>query len=97
MPDKEVKVVRFDDIDEETLLVLRGQVFTNGVFDLIHKGHVDYLYKASLLADKMILGLNAARELAERNNQAVFFIYKAADGEFDEYVSAKFSRYLNAN
>jgi len=34
-------------------------VFTNGVFDIIHKGHIDYLYKASLLGDKMILGLNA--------------------------------------
>ena len=45
----------------------------------------------------MILGLDAARELAERNKQAVFFIYKAADGEFDEYISAEFSRYLNGN
>lgn len=34
-------------------------VFTNGVFDIIHRGHVDYLNKASLLGDKMILGLNA--------------------------------------
>lgn len=34
-------------------------VFTNGVFDIIHKGHIDYLYKASQLGDKLILGLNA--------------------------------------
>ena len=33
-------------------------VFTNGCFDIIHKGHVDYLYKTSLLADYFILGLN---------------------------------------
>lgn len=33
-------------------------VFTNGCFDIIHRGHVEYLYKASLLGDKLILGLN---------------------------------------
>jgi D-beta-D-heptose 7-phosphate kinase/D-beta-D-heptose 1-phosphate adenosyltransferase len=34
-------------------------VFTNGVFDIVHKGHVDYLNKASHLAKHMILGLNS--------------------------------------
>lgn len=33
-------------------------VFTNGVFDLIHLGHVDYLEKARLLGDKLIVALN---------------------------------------
>ena len=33
-------------------------VFTNGCFDLIHLGHVDYLEKARLLGDKLVLGLN---------------------------------------
>ncbi len=33
-------------------------VFTNGCFDIVHLGHVDYLEKSSLLGDKMILGLN---------------------------------------
>ena len=31
-------------------------VFTNGCFDLLHLGHVDYLEKARLLGDKLILG-----------------------------------------
>jgi len=34
-------------------------VFTNGVFDIIHRGHIDYLYKASLKGNKLIIGLNA--------------------------------------
>ena len=34
-------------------------VFTNGVFDLIHPGHITYLAKASELGDKLIIGLNA--------------------------------------
>ena len=33
-------------------------VFTNGCFDLLHLGHVDYLEKARALGDKLILGLN---------------------------------------
>jgi rfaE bifunctional protein nucleotidyltransferase chain/domain len=34
-------------------------VFTNGVFDLIHAGHVDYLSKARKLGDILIVGLNS--------------------------------------
>lgn len=34
-------------------------VFTNGCFDLIHLGHVDYLEKARMLGDKLVVGLNS--------------------------------------
>ena len=33
-------------------------VFTNGVFDLLHRGHVDYLAKARDLGDRLIIGVN---------------------------------------
>lgn len=33
-------------------------VFTNGCFDLLHLGHVDYLEKARGLGDKLVIGLN---------------------------------------
>lgn len=33
-------------------------VFTNGVFDLIHRGHADYLAKARELGDALIIGVN---------------------------------------
>lgn len=33
-------------------------VFTNGCFDILHLGHVDYLEKARMLGDKLVLGLN---------------------------------------
>lgn len=33
-------------------------VFTNGCFDIIHLGHIDYLEKACQLGDKLVLGLN---------------------------------------
>ncbi len=33
-------------------------VFTNGCFDILHKGHIEYLAKASELADIFVVGLN---------------------------------------
>lgn len=33
-------------------------VFTNGCFDILHKGHVDYLAKAADMGDVLVLGLN---------------------------------------
>jgi rfaE bifunctional protein nucleotidyltransferase chain/domain len=37
----------------------RKIVFTNGVFDIIHRGHVSYLNEAKALGDYLIVGLNA--------------------------------------
>ncbi|MGN6638615.1 MAG: D-glycero-beta-D-manno-heptose 1-phosphate adenylyltransferase [Mucilaginibacter sp.] len=34
-------------------------VFTNGVFDLLHIGHITYMAKASELGDKLVIGLNS--------------------------------------
>lgn len=34
-------------------------VFTNGCFDILHLGHIDYLEKARSIGDKLIVGLNA--------------------------------------
>ena len=34
-------------------------VFTNGCFDLLHKGHIDLLNKASTFGDILIVGLNS--------------------------------------
>lgn len=33
-------------------------VFTNGCFDLLHRGHVDYLAKAADTGNKLIIGVN---------------------------------------
>ncbi|MEL6668830.1 MAG: D-glycero-beta-D-manno-heptose 1-phosphate adenylyltransferase [Bacteroidota bacterium] len=34
-------------------------VFTNGVFDLLHRGHLTYLAQARALGDRLIVGLNS--------------------------------------
>ncbi|MFD0764164.1 D-glycero-beta-D-manno-heptose 1-phosphate adenylyltransferase [Mucilaginibacter lutimaris] len=55
-------------------------VFTNGVFDLLHLGHITYLSKAAELGDKLIIGLNTdasvkrlkgeSRPVNDQNNRA---------------------------
>ena len=53
-------------IDLQTAVMLRDQlkqtgqtlVFTNGHFDLLHVGHLDYLEKARALGDALFVGLN---------------------------------------
>src|SRR5580698_2266563 len=56
-------------------------VFTNGVFDLLHIGHITYMAKAAELGDKLIIGLNAyssvkrikgeSRPVNDQNSRAV--------------------------
>jgi len=51
-------------LSEAQALVARWQgdgekvVFTNGCFDIVHLGHIDYLEKARAMGDRLVLGLN---------------------------------------
>jgi rfaE bifunctional protein nucleotidyltransferase chain/domain len=38
-------------------------VFTNGCFDIIHRGHVEYLTKAKALGDVLFVGMNTDRSV----------------------------------
>lgn len=39
-------------------------VFTNGCFDILHRGHVEYLAAARALGDKLVVGLNTDASVA---------------------------------
>jgi glycerol-3-phosphate cytidylyltransferase len=45
---------------DQALQIRAGKrlVFTNGVFDILHAGHVQYLEKAHALGDLLIVGMN---------------------------------------
>ncbi|MEL6389079.1 MAG: D-glycero-beta-D-manno-heptose 1-phosphate adenylyltransferase [Bacteroidota bacterium] len=47
----ELKLAR---INFETMLV-----FTNGCFDLLHRGHIDTLFASAKLGDQLVVGLNS--------------------------------------
>ena len=39
-------------------------VFTNGCFDIIHRGHIEYLAQAASLGNRLIIGLNTDSSVA---------------------------------
>lgn len=49
-------------------------VFTNGVFDLVHRGHVTYLEAAAALGDVLVVGVNddaSVRRLGKGDNRPI--------------------------
>src|SRR3977135_3240684 len=44
-------------------------VFTNGVFDLLHVGHVRYLAAARALGDALVVAVNSDRTVRERKGE----------------------------
>ncbi|NJN42296.1 MAG: D-glycero-beta-D-manno-heptose 1-phosphate adenylyltransferase [Flammeovirgaceae bacterium] len=40
-------------------------VFTNGCFDILHLGHVDYLERAAQLGDRLVVGLNTDESVTQ--------------------------------
>ncbi len=49
-------------------------VFTNGVFDILHKGHIEYLSKAADLGNVLIVGLNtdgSVKKLGKGKNRPI--------------------------
>ena len=57
------KIFTYPDADYQRMLSIwqfQGKkiVFTNGCFDIVHLGHIDYLSKAKDLGDLLVIGLN---------------------------------------
>lgn len=48
----------------------RRVVFTNGVFDLLHPGHVRYLSAARALGDVLVVGVNSDRSVRANKGEA---------------------------
>jgi D-glycero-beta-D-manno-heptose 1-phosphate adenylyltransferase len=56
------KIIDYQHIGEKSSFWLASNksiVFTNGVFDLIHLGHIDYLCKAKDEGDILVVGVNS--------------------------------------
>jgi rfaE bifunctional protein nucleotidyltransferase chain/domain len=61
-------------LDERTGSLTRPLVFTNGVFDILHRGHVVYLAQARALGASLIVALNtddSARRLGKGDDRPV--------------------------
>ncbi len=54
-----ISLQEFHNIRQDIKKKNKKLVFTNGCFDLIHRGHVTYLNEAKSLGDFLIVGLNS--------------------------------------
>ena len=63
-----VKLATRDDLAARIAALARPLVFTNGVFDILHRGHVTYLDHARRLGASLVVGVNtdaSARKLSK--------------------------------
>ena len=54
----EQKIVAPSELAQAVCNLPRPLVFTNGVFDILHRGHVTYLAEARALGASLIVALN---------------------------------------
>ena len=66
-PDLDEKLCSPTELVQRVLILRRPLVFTNGVFDILHRGHVTYLAQARALGASMILALNTDASVKRLN------------------------------
>ena len=85
-------------------------VFTNGCFDILHRGHITYLQEAAQLGDHLIIGLNSDSSVqrlkgktrpivSEEDRAALLSALRCIDGVvlFEENTPAELLAYLRPN
>lgn len=66
------KICSQADLLERLNVLQRPLVFTNGVFDVLHRGHVNYLHQAATLGGSLIVAINSdasAKRLGKGNDR----------------------------
>ena len=58
-PNFENKICRPDSLESTVTQLTRPLVFTNGVFDILHRGHATYLAQAKQLGASLLVALNS--------------------------------------
>jgi len=73
-PDFEAKICKPADLATRLKTLKRPLVFTNGVFDILHRGHVTYLAQARAMGASLIVAANSdasARSLGKGDDRPV--------------------------
>lgn len=58
-PQFSTKICSPDDLARRAAMLARPLVFTNGCFDILHRGHVTYLAQAAALGASLVVALNS--------------------------------------
>lgn len=58
VPNFESKIIVPEQLVERLSVMARPLIFTNGCFDILHRGHVSYLAQARALGETLIVALN---------------------------------------
>ena len=59
LPSFETKICPLDELASRIAKLPRPLVFTNGVFDILHRGHASYLAQARALGGSLVVGVNS--------------------------------------
>lgn len=59
LPTFEQKITRFQELQQRIRHLPHPIVFTNGCFDILHRGHVTYLAQARALGASLVVGVNS--------------------------------------
>ena len=73
-PGFEAKICPPDGFAQRVREAARPLVFTNGVFDILHRGHVTYLAEARALGNSLVVALNSdasARRLGKGDDRPI--------------------------
>jgi len=73
-PAYEAKICKPQDVPARLAGLARPLVFTNGVFDILHRGHVTYLAQARALGASLLVALNSnssAKKLGKGSDRPV--------------------------
>ncbi|MHB1247473.1 MAG: D-glycero-beta-D-manno-heptose 1-phosphate adenylyltransferase [Sulfuriferula sp.] len=70
LPDFEAKIAAQQTLPTLLARLPRPLVFTNGCFDILHRGHVTYLAQARALGASLIVGVNSDDSVRRQNKGA---------------------------
>ena len=83
MLDSQAKIISAEpgsaEFDQRMASLARPLVFTNGCFDLLHRGHVDYLQRARNLGEALIVAVNSDESVRKQQKGADRPLNKLAD------------------
>ena len=68
-PGFELKICSSQELEQRLKNLARPLVFTNGCFDLLHRGHVTYLAHARELGKSLVVGVNSDESVRRLNNK----------------------------